>query len=134
MQQSQSQNTSNTHNAPIIVATTPIATTTKEARSLYPTADKSSYIEADKNMLSAIDELKELEEKKKQLLQTEDALKTNIMNYMQGNSALKSGNITLATWCSVSKQCFDLSAFSKKHKKLHATFMKETTIRVFRLC
>jgi len=131
MQQNQSHNAQNTP-TPAVTALVPM--TTKEARSLYHVANKSSFIEADKNIIFIIDELKELEEKKKKILQTEDALKTNIMNYMQGNSALKSGNTTLATWQGISKQCFDLGAFSKKHKKLHAAFMKETTSRVFRLC
>ena len=109
-----------------------LAQTLNDAKHLYPTS-KENIIEATPVIANLINDLKRLEELKKQLLFQEDAIKLKVMNYMQDHSTLKHGDSLLASWKTQTRHTFDLPAFKDEYHSLYESFLKESSIRVFRL-
>lgn len=103
-----------------------------EAKELYATAN-GNEIAATESIVKLTKELKKLETLKKQLVYKEEAVKLQVMNYMQDHSCLKSGDLILATWKNTTRNIFDLAAFKEAYPSLYHSFLTETSSRVFRL-
>jgi hypothetical protein len=105
---------------------------TKPAESSENVAE-SGCIEANGEIIEAIDELRRLEDLKKKLLNLEDGYRQKVMHFMQSSHKLKSGHLTLATWKNHSRKSFDAAGFKTDFPDLHSSYLKDISVRVFRL-
>jgi hypothetical protein len=106
---------------------------TKPAESNESVAE-TGCTEANGEIIEAIDELRRLEELKKKLLNLEDGYRQKVMHFMQSSHKLKSGALTLATWKNHSRKSFDAASFKTDFPDLHSSYLKDISVRVFRLC
>lgn len=94
---------------------------------------KVDYIQASDEIIQAIDELKKFGELKKRLQSAEDHYRDKVMNFMQLHQQLKNGAFTLATWKTHSRSFFDSSTFKEEFPDLYNSYLKENSVRVFKL-
>ena len=92
-----------------------------------------TYIQASSEIIQAIEELRKFQELKKRLQNIEDHYKDKVMNFMQFHQQLKNGVFTLATWKNHSRSSFDTTSFKGEFPDLHSSYLKENSIRVFKL-
>jgi predicted phage-related endonuclease len=91
-------------------------------------------IEATDDIVETIKELRRLEGLKKRLLELEEEYRLKIMDFMGTNQQLKEGAFTLVSWKSQTRRSFDTAAFRIEFDELYKSYLKETSMRVFRLC
>lgn len=94
---------------------------------------EASQIQASQEIIQAIEELRRFGELKKRLQNVEDHYKDKIMNFMQFHQQLKNGVFTLATWKTHSRSSFDTQSFKQELPDLYDAYLKENSIRVFKL-
>lgn len=119
----------NRHVLPLVP---PDAMTPGDLRRLYPT-DAGTIVEADAEMLEAINRLRDIKNQLKPLEDEFDAVKHQVQLYMRGAAVLHLEGKPLATWKAQSAQVFNQSAFAAAHPELFQQFKAARETRVFRL-
>ncbi len=90
-------------------------------------------IEATAEIASLINDLRRLDELKKQLTAKEDAIELKVKNYMQDYTRLKFDGYQIATWKSQTRHNFDLANFKVDYPALHTSYLKDVACRVFKV-
>ena len=95
----------------------PAPSSYREASQIWE-GDTAGAIEADAATLSAVKELDEIAESKRSLLEREDHLKAQIVEYMQGKEKLMYMGEKLMTYKRIEQSRFDTKSFRKDHPEL----------------
>ena len=83
------------------------------------------------DVVSMIDELKQIKVKAKQLEEREKELKEKVQNFMRENEVLTDGQKTLATWKSYEKRGFNSEKFKRDNSNLYNEYLKLSSCRTF---
>ena len=83
------------------------------------------------DVVSMIDELKQIKVKAKQLEEREKELKEKVQNFMRENEVLTDGEKTLATWKSYEKRGFNSEKFKRDNSNLYNEYLKLSSYRTF---
>ena len=83
------------------------------------------------DVVSMIDELKQIKIQTKQLEEREKELKEEVQNFMRENEVLTDGEKTLATWKTCEKRGFNSEKFKRDNSKLYNEYLKLSSYRTF---
>ena len=102
----------------------PEYTTESDVKNAYPEANNHS-IKATKEIISAMDKIKDIKAKKKALDQELKSLELDIKKEMKDAHSIIDGDQTLATWKNGKpRKTFDKTLFSKDHSELYEKYIK----------
>ena len=102
----------------------PEYTTESDIKKVYPEANNHS-IKATKEIISAMDKIKDIKAKKKALDQELKSLELDIKKEMKDAHSIIDGDQTLATWKNGKpRKTFDKTLFSKDHSELYEQYIK----------
>lgn len=106
----------------------------EEVKKVYTKATLASSMKADEMMKNAVEELKLLEEDKKNLEHRLNTVKAYIMQNMEDNEILEDQEgKSLIVWRNSTRKLFDTNAFKENHIDLYNKFVKNVESRTFRI-
>ena len=100
---------------------------------LYPKSHDSVVTEASEHVLAQLHNLRKIRNRKKELAEQEESLKTMIQEYMTDAEKLVYGGQTLATWKSQQTTRLDSKTLKQECPELYRQYSNTTQIRRFTL-
>lgn len=88
-------------------------------------------IQATSDVISMVDELRNIKAETKRLEKREEELKKKIQNFMRDDEILTDGEKTLVTWKSYEKRGFDSKKFQADNSNLYNEYLKLSVSRTF---
>jgi putative phage-type endonuclease len=106
----------------------------EEVKKVYTKANLASSLKANDIMKNAVQELKLLEEDKKNIEHRLNTVKAYIMQTMEENEILEDEEgKSLIVWRNSTRRLFDTNAFKENHIDLYNKFVKNVESRTFRI-
>ena len=89
--------------------------------------------EIDKETELSVKELQKLAEEKKEIKEKEEAIKLDVMKYMQDKQYLVKDNRKIISWKTQNRDAFNITKFKTEHPETYKNYLQKNTMRIFKL-